>query len=193
MVALIKGVAMVDPIPIPTIPMTARGLLLMRTLHGHRATQSTPDTITPPREMPMVLYLRTIWNLKKYESSLLTHMLRLMTRETRDIARVELQSLPDATPHTLLLTKPLQKSWKLLYHPIFPVMVMAMVMLLRPHQSHTLIRSLFLNNMSNITPHTRIHAIGSHLRSYMLPDLITIPIIIMPHRQSYMPQPRHQA
>lgn len=193
MVALIKGAATVQvlvPIhkAIPTthsIPTTVRGLLLMHTLHGHHA-QSTQGTIAPQREMPIVRSLRTR-SQKKYESFLLIHMPHLMTRGTRNIARVELQSLPDASPYILALTQPRQKSWKLRCHPMFP----RIFMLLRRHQLHTLIRSLFLSNMSNITPHTRIHATGPHLRSYMHPDLITIPII-MPHRQSCMPQLRHR-
>lgn len=189
MVPLIKGAVMLQVlvpilIVIPTIPMIARGLPVMHTLlvRGHRATQSTPGTTIPQPEMPIVLSLRT-WNRKKYESFLLTHMLRLMMQETRNIARVELQSHTDANPYILLLTK---KFSNLPYHPMFQIMLtlmlMLILMLLRHHQSHTLIHSLFLNNMSNITPHTRIRATGLHLRSYMPLDLITIPII-MPHRQ----------
>jgi hypothetical protein len=187
MVALIKGAVMLQVLVpilmvIPTIPMIAHGLPVMRTLlvRGHRAIQSTPGTTIPQREMPIVLSLRT-WNRKKSESFLLTHMPRLMMQETRNIARVELQSHTDANPYILLLTK---KSSKLPYHPMFQIMLTLtlILMLLRRHQSHTLIHSLFLNNMSNITPHTRIRATGLHLRSYMHLDLITIPII-MPHRQ----------
>jgi hypothetical protein len=189
-VALTKGpttlrLLVLTLIAIPIIIlMTVRGLLAMRTLPGHRAT--TPDTINPQAEMPIVLSLRT-WNLKKYESFLLTRMLRLMTPETKNIAHVALQSLIDAIPSILLLTKHLPKSLRFIHHHMFPVIFM----LLPRHQSHTLIHSLSLNNMSNITPHTPIHAIGPHLRSYMHRDLITIPII-MPHRQSSMPQPRHR-
>ena len=111
--APIMGVAMVQVLVIilpavPIIPMTARGLLVMRTLRVHSATQSIPGTITPLHKISTVMTQRT-WSLKKYESSLLIHMLHPMTQETRGIAPVGLQSLTDAIPHTLLLTSPLHR------------------------------------------------------------------------------------
>jgi len=111
--APIMGVAMVQVLVIilpavPIIPMTARGLLVMRTLRVHSVTQSILRTITPLHKISTVMTQRT-WSLRKSESSLLIHMLHPMTQETRGIAPVGFQSLTDAIPHTLLLTSPLHR------------------------------------------------------------------------------------